>query len=101
MKKLQETGIDLDEENFDFDELGNPHSEGMTGSADNSSEGGIESEESLIDPNALNDETITQDQINEFKMLGIYKPPGVSWERWQRIQDIRPEHEHMIHLAAS
>lgn len=47
------------------------------------------------------DETITQEQINEMKMLGLPKPDTVSWERWQRIQDIRFEHEHMIQLAAS
>jgi hypothetical protein len=35
------------------------------------------------------------------KMLGIPKPENISWARWQRIQDIRFEHEHMIHLAAS
>ena len=49
----------------------------------------------------LTDETINQEQINEMKMLGLGKPRLVSWERWQRIQDIRHEHEHMIHLAAS
>lgn len=49
----------------------------------------------------LNDETISQEQINEMKMLGIEKPESVTWARWQRIQDIRFEHEHMIHLAAS
>lgn len=49
----------------------------------------------------LTDENITQEQINEIKMLGLPKPNLVSWERWQRIQDIRHEHEHMIHLAAS
>lgn len=47
------------------------------------------------------DQTITQEQINEMKMLGMAKPDYISWERWQRIQDIRFEHEHMIHLAAS
>lgn len=49
----------------------------------------------------LTDETITQEQINEMKMLGIDKPETVSWERWTRIQNIRVEHDHMIHLAAS
>lgn len=49
----------------------------------------------------LTDENITQEQINEMKMLGMYKPDTVSWDRWQKIQDIRYEHEHMIHLAAS
>jgi len=49
----------------------------------------------------LTDENITQDQINEMKMLGLEKPDGVSWERWQRLQDIRYEHELMVHLAAT
>lgn len=49
----------------------------------------------------LTDETITQDQICEMKRMAIYKPPKVSWERWQQVQDIRTEHEHMIHLASS
>jgi hypothetical protein len=52
-----------------------------------------------IDP--LNDENISQEQINEMKMLGMDKPPKVSWARWQQLQGIRAEHEHMIHLAAS
>lgn len=47
----------------------------------------------------LTDETINQDQINEMKMLGLEKPEGVSWARWQRIQDIRTEHYHMINMA--
>jgi hypothetical protein len=34
------------------------------------------------------------------KMLGLPKPPLVSWERWQRIQNVRIEHQHMIQLAA-
>jgi hypothetical protein len=46
------------------------------------------------------DETITQEQINEMKMLGLPKPRLVSWERWQRIQNVRIEHQHMIQLAA-
>jgi hypothetical protein len=86
MKKLQETDLELDNENFD--ELGNELSPEGT-------------PEGIGQPLELTDETITQEMINELKMLGEYKPPGVSWERWQRIQDIRPEHEHMIHLAAS
>lgn len=49
----------------------------------------------------LNDQNITQEQINEMKMLGMERPPGVSSERWWRIQTVRFEHEHMIHLAAS
>lgn len=49
----------------------------------------------------LTDETITQEQINEMKMLGMDKPKGVTWERWQRIKTIRHEHEHMVHLVAS
>jgi predicted transcriptional regulator len=51
--------------------------------------------------NILTDENITQDQINEMKMLGIPKPDTVSWERWQQLQTVRHEHQHMIHLAAS
>lgn len=49
----------------------------------------------------LNDENITQEQINDMKRMAIYKPNGVSWLRWQRVQDVRTEHEHMIHLASS
>lgn len=49
----------------------------------------------------LNDETITQEAINEMKMLGVSKPSTVSWERWNRLQSERIEHTHMIHLAAS
>lgn len=51
--------------------------------------------------NVLTDENIDQEQINEMKMLGMDKPETVSWERWNRLQSIRFEHEHMIHLAAS
>ena len=62
-----------------------------------------EFEEISFDENQkiLTDENITQDQINEMKMLGIGKPDSVSWERWQRIQSIRSEHEHMIMLKAT
>lgn len=60
-----------------------------------------ESEYTDLGTPELTNETVTQEQINEMKMLGIGKPKLVSWERWQRIQDIRHEHEHMIHLAAS
>ncbi len=49
----------------------------------------------------LTNETITQEQINEMKMLGVPKPKGVSWDRWQELQGERGEHTHMIHLAAS
>jgi transcriptional regulator with XRE-family HTH domain len=49
----------------------------------------------------LTDENITQEQINEMKMLGLPKPDGVSWERWSRLQSIRIEHKHMIRLAVS
>lgn len=52
-------------------------------------------------PPELTDENITQEQINEMKMLGMDKPPLVSWDRWQRIQDVRHAHEHMILMAAS
>lgn len=52
-------------------------------------------------PEALTDLNISQEQINEMKMLGVDKPETVSWERWNRLQGIRAEHEHMIHLAAS
>ena len=63
---------------------------------------GIEPNEfSELGSKPLTDETVTQDLINEMKMLGIEKPQTISWERWQRIKDIRHEHEHMIHLAAS
>lgn len=51
--------------------------------------------------NILTDETITQDQINEMKMLGLPKPDSVSWDRWQQIQNIRAEHELMIKMAAT
>ena len=51
--------------------------------------------------NLLTDENITQDQINEMKMLGIPKPDSVSWERWQRVQSIRSEHELMIMMKAT
>lgn len=53
------------------------------------------------DPNVLTDQNITQDQINEMKMLGLERPETVSSERWWRLQDIRYEHEFMIHLAAT
>ena len=66
----------------------------------------IDSEESQFDevgsdPNVLTDENITQEQINEMKMLGMARPETVSYERWWRLQDIRYEHEFMIHLAAT
>lgn len=48
----------------------------------------------------LTDDNITQDQINEMKSFGIGKPDSVSYERWDRLQSIRFEHEHIIHLAA-
>ncbi len=50
---------------------------------------------------SLTDETITQEQINELKMLGMSRPAGISSERWWRLQSERGEHTHMIHLAAS
>lgn len=49
----------------------------------------------------INDETITQEQINEMKMLGIERPESVSSERWYRLQGERMEHTHMVHMAAS
>ncbi len=49
----------------------------------------------------LTDENITQEQINDMKMFGLQKPDTVSWERWNMLQSIRYEHEHMIHMAAS
>ena len=49
----------------------------------------------------LTDENISQEQINEMKMLGLDKPETVSYERWNRLQSIRYEHEFMIHLAAT
>jgi len=49
----------------------------------------------------LTDENISQEQINEMKMLGLPKPALVSQERWYRIQNERIEHSHMIRLAAS
>ena len=52
-------------------------------------------------PNQLTDETITQEQINEMKMLGLSKPDAVSWAKWQAIQSERSEHTHMIHMAAA
>ena len=66
----------------------------------------IDSEETKFDeigsdPNVLTDQNITQDQINEMKMLGLERPETVSSERWWRLQDIRYEHEFMIHLAAT
>jgi len=48
----------------------------------------------------LTDLNISQEQINEMKMLGLAKPETVSWERWNKIQNIRLEHQHMIRLAA-
>lgn len=53
------------------------------------------------EPLVLTDENISQEQINEMKMLGIEKPQSVSYERWNQLQSIRFEHEHIIHLAAS
>ena len=50
---------------------------------------------------SLTDETITQEQINDMKMLGVEKPDQISWDRWNRLQSARLEHKHMIHLAAS
>lgn len=70
---MSEKLIDLEE--TEFDELGNV-------------------------PFVLTDENITQEQINEMKMLGIAKPETVSWERWNKLQSIRFEHEHMIMMAA-
>lgn len=46
------------------------------------------------------DETITQEQINEMKMLGVAKPHTVSWERWNQIQNFRSEHHLMVKMAA-
>jgi transcriptional regulator with XRE-family HTH domain len=60
-----------------------------------------ESEFTDLGSEPLNDESITQEQINEMKMLGIPKHDSISWERWTRLQEIRYEHELMIHLAAS
>lgn len=51
--------------------------------------------------NFLTDETITQEQINEMKMLGLPKPDTVSWERWNQLQNYRIEHQHMVRLAAA
>lgn len=48
----------------------------------------------------LTDENISQEQINEMKMLGLPKPDGVSSERWWRLQNFRIEHKHMIRMAA-
>lgn len=73
MDQKLETTIDIEE--TEFDELGSPAF-------------------------VLTDENITQEQINEMKMLGIDKPDSVSWERWNRLQSIRFEHEHMILMAA-
>ncbi len=69
----------------------------------------LEDDEIELEPNEfselgsipLTDETISQDQINEMKMLGMARPETVSSERWWRIQDVRYEHEFMIHMAAS
>src|ERR1051326_1691148 len=58
---------------------------------------------SLMSPDdyaGLTDETITQDHINEMKLLGLCKPEGVSWPRWMGPRDINHRHEHIIHLAA-
>lgn len=62
-----------------------------------------EFEEIDLDHNGsvLTDETITQEQINEMKMLGLDKPDSISWERWQRVQSIRSEHELMIMMKAT
>ena len=51
--------------------------------------------------NFLTDETIPQELINEMKMLGQSRPQGISWDRWNRIQNQRIEHDHMIMMAAS
>lgn len=92
MNKLENDEIVIEVEDTEFDDLGNPLPE---------FEEKYSAVSSQADLQVLNDDNISQEQINEMKMLGIYKPPGVSWERWQRIQDVRGEHEHMIHLAAS
>lgn len=49
----------------------------------------------------LTDLNITQDQINEMKMLGIEKPETVSWDRWNQLQNYRIEHQHMVRLAVA
>lgn len=54
-----------------------------------------------LTPVILTDENITQDQINEMKMLGIERPVGVSSERWYRLQNHRIEYDHIIRLAAA
>ncbi len=65
----------------------------------------IDSEETQFDevgsdPNVLTDLNITQEQINEMKMLGLPRPEKVSYQRWFEIQDERYEHTHMIQMAA-
>jgi hypothetical protein len=69
----------------------------------NETKNSLEYEEISLDQkaNILTDENITQDQIDEMKMLGLPKPDSVSWERWQRIKSIRSEHELMIMMKAT
>lgn len=61
----------------------------------------IDSDEPTEFDEILTDDNISQEQINEMKMLGMDRPDSVSSERWWRLQDVRFEHEHIIHLAAS
>lgn len=48
----------------------------------------------------LTDETITNEIIDEMKLLGLPKPAQVSWPRWMGPRDIKQRHEHIIHLCA-
>ena len=93
MDKKLETPIDIiDIEESQFDELGsfdNKQSAVIRGSAPSGNA-----------PIELNDENITQEQINEMKMLGMARPEHVSYQRWFEIQDERYEHTHMIQMAA-
>ncbi len=83
-----QNGIEFEDDGFD--ELGNPIDE-------NAQPG--------IDPTTASDEltdaNITQEQIDEMMMLCIPKPDKVSWERWQRVKDLKFRHEHVINLAAA
>ncbi len=75
----------------------------MTKQLDNQPEVELEGSDFNADELAvvLTDENISQEQINEMKMLGLERPPGVSSERWHRLQNHRIEYDHIIRLAAA
>ncbi len=84
-------------EDNDFNELGALQEE-ISGTTTEFNS--IEIPEGFSLPESLTDETISQDQINEMKMLGMPRPPGVTYQRWFELQSERYEHHHIIQMAA-